>query len=225
VALSSTDFVQLPADSTGKKAGMKAATIGGATIYLPAAVIYDESGNAVGVANSALRVADVGTRVLLGAYRCGSSAFVAGLASAQNLLSIENPSASGVTVAIKRVEIQGVFASTTASATAFLYHVGRTTAIPSAGTALTAQKHQTTDAAPKAIVRTAPTATAATGDLWTTAPGTGSSNSPAMLPVPLFAESRESDDLLLAAGEALLVRADTNTTNWRHSVDVSWEEY
>lgn len=44
MALANTDYVQLPPDSTGKKSAFKAATIGGATIYVPASVLYDESG-------------------------------------------------------------------------------------------------------------------------------------------------------------------------------------
>lgn len=40
-----------------------------------------------------------------------------------------------------------------------------------------------------------------------------------------FGESRESDDIELAPGEGLLLRAETNNTGYFHSVDVSWEEY
>jgi hypothetical protein len=51
VALTNTDFVQLPVDSTGKKTAMKQQTIGGATIYIPASVVYSEDGaTAAGVA-------------------------------------------------------------------------------------------------------------------------------------------------------------------------------
>lgn len=226
-----TDFVQLPTDGGGKLTGFKKATVAGGSLYLPATVLSDENGNLLGAVLSlggkyALNVASVGTRNILGAYRAGHATQITGAAAAQNLLSIENPSASGVTVAVKRVEIQGQFGSTTASTTKFLYSVTRTTALPSAGTALTSQKHATADGTAKAIVRTAPTATAATGPLWSIGPGVGNANDPASgLQLPVFAEGKESDDLLLAPGEALLVAAAANTTAWAHSVDVSWEEY
>lgn len=164
----------------------------------------------------------------LGAYRAATPAAITGAASSQNLFTLHNPVGSGRTVRIKRLEIQGVFASTTASATAFLYHVGRTTGIPTGGAAITSQKHATADSAPVGVAlsgSSAITATAATGDLWTTSPGTGSANAPSVLPLPIFAEGRDDDDIILVAGEAILVRADTNTTSWKHSVDISWVEY
>lgn len=67
MALTNTDFVQLPIDSSGKKTGMKAATIGGATIYLPASVLYDEAGNAIDSAASRLAGTERGiaSRVIL----------------------------------------------------------------------------------------------------------------------------------------------------------------
>lgn len=163
-------------------------------------------------------------RAVLGAYRCGSGQ-IAGAASAQNLVSIENPTASGRTVYIKRIEIQGP--TVTVSLTLkFLYLVGRTTGVPSAGSTLTSQKHATSDSAAVAIVRSGPTATAASGNMWTTTgeqlfTAVGAGN--AFQNVG-FAEGRESDDIVLAAGEGLLIRAETNNTGYFHSVDISWEE-
>lgn len=229
---SATDFVELPPDAAGKKTAYHLATVGGGgQLYIAASVLVDQAGNIIDSAavtggKTALYVANIGDRNVLGAYRTGHTTQITGAASAQSLLSIENPTGSGRTVAVKRIEIQGQFASATASTTAFLYTVARTTAIPSAGTALVAQKHQTTDAAAAAIVRTGPTATAATGVLWSVGPGVANANDPASgLQMPVFAEARESDDLILAPGEAVLVAAAANTTSWRHSVDVSWEEF
>jgi hypothetical protein len=176
-------------------------------------------------ASGAMKVADIGSRNVLGAYRCGSGQ-IAGAASTQNLLSIENPTGSGKTVAVKRIEVQGP--TVTVSLTLkFLYLVGRTTGLPTVGTTLTAQKRATADATAVAVVRQGPTATAATGNMWSgtgeqlfTAVGSGNA-----FQNIAFGESRESDDVLLAPGEGLLVRAETNNTGYFHSVDVSWEEY
>lgn len=43
-----TDFVQLPVDATGKKAAARLVTLNGASIYLPASLVVDETGNTAG---------------------------------------------------------------------------------------------------------------------------------------------------------------------------------
>lgn len=54
-----TDQVQLPADSTGKRAGFVKTAIGGAgtEIYVPASVLTDDAGNTLDSANSTLAIA------------------------------------------------------------------------------------------------------------------------------------------------------------------------
>jgi hypothetical protein len=169
-----------------------------------------------------LRVSAVPTRLLNGAYSA-ATALIAGTAGVQNLASIENPVASGRTVFVTRVQLMGV-SNSTANAK-FLYRVGRSSGVPTGGSTLGIQEHRLAGDSPVAIARSGPTATAATGDMWVGTPGVFTTGTPAT-PVALdaFRGFRETDDITLAAGEGLLVRADGNDTDWSHSVVFSWQE-
>ena len=169
-----------------------------------------------------VKVVEVGSRVLVGSYGCGTGV-IAGTVAAQNLVSIENPVASGKTVYVKRFRITAV--GVAAAPTSYRYTLGRTTAVPTLGTVLTAQKRATADATPVAIVRSVPTATAATGSYWSGAGVLSSVN--ATMPLAAheaLAELRESDDIVLAAGEGLLLIAEANDTDLRHTIAICWEE-
>lgn len=179
--------------------------------------------NLLTTATGVLKTAPVGTRTLLGVYGAATLQ-IAGTVAAQNLLSIENPVASGKVVYVRRITISGM--ATASVAVNYQYLLGRTTAVPTGGTTLTAQKRQTADAAAAAIVRQAPTATAAAGSIWA---GSGFlSSASATIPAGQLSAwdsvGNENDDIVLAAGEGLLVSAGGNATNARHSIALVWEE-
>jgi hypothetical protein len=174
-------------------------------------------------ATSSLNVAVIGTRLLTGSYYCGTGR-IAGSAAAQNLASIENPAASGKTVYVKRSNVQGQVA--VVSIVLFDYLFGRTAALPTLGTVLTSQKQSSSAPAPVAIVRSAPTAAAAAGNLWSVTAGNNGAAPGPFAPQLLEAlsEKRETDDIVLAAGEALLMRAEANLATWSHQVNFAWDE-
>lgn len=165
-----------------------------------------------------------------GAVFFAATGLIAGAASIQNLLSIENPAPAGkqqgpLTVIIRQVSPRVV--ANAAAATPFLVHWGRTTGLPTVGTVLTAQKRLTSDAAPQAIVRQAPTATPAAGDMGVTIPGAFVTAAGWSAPgCDDFVPPYEPDTQLvvLAPGEGVVVWADANSTSWFHSVRVMWHE-
>jgi len=161
------------------------------------------------------------TRVTAGAY-AAATGIIIGTVGAQNLMSIENPAASGKNVFIKRIRVS-INAGNTARADA-LVHVGRTTAVPTGGTVLTAQKMATSFGAAVGIIRSIPTATAATGDIDTT-----------MIPItennttrPVFSWTwqpmYELEEITLAAGEGVLVRVDASDVDLNFNISVLWQE-
>lgn len=157
-----------------------------------------------------------------------------GNVAAQNLLSIENPAvASPPTsvparlVVVRFVAARGISAA--AAIVPFLYRLARTTApgFPSAGTPLTAQKRRSIDPAPVAIVRSGPTATGAAGCIASAQPGLVITAAGAAVPSETDLVKATQPDprcIILAPGEAVLVSADANTADWRHSVCVEWHE-
>lgn len=170
------------------------------------------------------------TKHLIGSY-CASTNLVTGSGSAQNIASIENPTASVKTVIIKRLTLGGVVNAV--SSTAFLYKVGRTTGVPSSGTTLTIQKRDSNDPTASAIVRSGPTATAAGGSIWVGSPGivlgTGILGNGAAIAGtnPYFTtldSTLEINDIILAPGEGLLFTADANSTSWVHFSTFWWQE-
>ncbi len=176
-----------------------------------------------GTVSGAIRVAEVGSRITLVSYRA-ATAIITGSASLQNLLTLENPSASNRNLYVKRIKIQGQCASS--STTHFSYRVSRTTALPSGGTTLTNVKMALGAPTGQGVARQAPTATAATGDLWAGMPGLVITAAGASNPVELVCldDENEVSDLMLSPGQAVLVRAEANTTNWRHTVSIHWTE-
>jgi len=218
----------------------------------PAVILYDASGNPLAVmdgdvlgasqpglmfagkdadgyvrffsitATGVLQTAIASSRNVVGDYYASSS-LIAGQATNQNLLSIENPISSGRTIYINRIEVNGVIDSR--FTTAFLYHVGRSVATPTGGTALTAQLRDTGDAAVTGIVRQEPTATAASGSIWVGSPGLltkdGQQNSGLFQAVAIFEERKE---IVLSEGEGILIWAEANDIAWDHWVIVHWNE-
>lgn len=194
--------------------------------YQPALLIGAEDGYSnfriLKIQNDALSVTTKPSRNVLGRY-FANSGIINGAAAAQNLLSIENPIGSNKSVFITRIDVNGMIAAN--FSTAFLYSVTRTTAIPSGGTVLTAQKRKTTDSANSAIVRQAPTATEATGSIWVGSPGltvAGYNSSPKY--ETSFTTENEDFEILLTPGEGLLVNAGVNAVGWRHYVNIRWSE-
>lgn len=174
----------------------------------------------------ALRVSQVGSRNVIGEYGV-ATALITGAASAQNLLSIENPVGSGVQVIVKKMTVGGVVNAV--ATTIFLYRMGRNNTFPTGGTTVTATKRETDDPSPVAIVRSAP-AGSITNTMWSAAPGvvlgTLAATAVSFVPNVLCAINSDSDtqDIVLQPGEALILLADTNTTGWRHYVTVGWQE-
>lgn len=150
-----------------------------------------------------------------------STTGVAGAISAQNLLTIENPSASTVSVVVTHVRIRSVL--TILSLTVFAHKIGRTTALPTGGTTQTAQKQISSDPTASAIIRTAsPTASFATGLIMAGPPGL--SITAAGTFIPTMTELTPDHPIMLAPGEALLIGTEANLTTWTHFISIAWTE-
>lgn len=165
------------------------------------------------------------TPQVMGRYGA-ATALITGAASTQNLWGIQNDStaAEGRLVIVRRIEVMG--ANSVASTAAFQYRLSKS-GTQSAGTTLTVVKMNPDDPTALATVRTSPTATASGGDMWVANPGLTITAAGATNPTQLSALGNAADgysQYVLLPGEALLMRADTNTTNWRHCVSVSWIE-
>lgn len=147
---------------------------------------------------------------------------VAGTTGAQNIVSIENPAASGRVLRIRCIDLTiTAVAATTAAPN---IKMGRTTAVPSAGTSQTIQEKNNSGAAAVGIVRSAPTATAASGDmLGAVMPfGTAAINSQAY---QVFQAEDPADEIVLAASEGFLVRTDgASDVDFRIGVTIHWLE-
>lgn len=161
-------------------------------------------------------------RIINGEFRVGVG-FVTGSASAQNLVSIENPTASPIKVYVKRMDVDGI--ASAASTVLYLYRVSRTTGLPS-GTPITVDRRASSEATAVAVVRSVPTATAASGDLHVTSPGTLLTIAGGFAPTtfPIFESSAEVNDEVLAPGEAVMVRCEANAVTWSHYVNIFWQE-
>jgi hypothetical protein len=160
----------------------------------------------------------------LGTYFASSGA-ITGSAGAQNLLSIENPSASGVILLINRASIQGIL--TALSGLVFTYSMSRTTAIPSGGTVITSVKRRALDATAQGIVRVGPTATAVAGVFASFTPGVvlGITLSGTSAPVPIeFNSGDDNSAIVLDEGEGIVIQAGANLVTWSHFVSIQWEE-
>lgn len=218
----------------------------------PAVILYDNDGNPVGVldgytlvtdqrglisagiddsnqirflslsAAGALKVTTTESRTIVGEYLQGTN-LILGTAAAQNLVSLENPNASGRTIYVNRMSINGVVDG--ASNIPFLYRLRRASALPTGGTTLTAQKRDSTDAAPVGIVRRVPTATAAGGLMWSTSPGVFTNRG---VSIPNMFETVVTElvqnEIVLAPGEAVLFTADANSNDWNHWINLVWTE-
>lgn len=162
---------------------------------------------------------------VVGRYAAGT-ALINGSASIQNLWGIQNDStaAEGRLVIVRRIETMG--GNAVASTAHFLYRLSKS-GTQSAGTTLTVVKLNPDDPTALATVRSGPTATASGGDSWVGNPGLTITAAGATNPTQLSALGGAVDNesqYVLLPGEALLMRADANTTNWRHSVMVNWIE-
>lgn len=161
-------------------------------------------------------------------------------ASPQNLLTIENPVGSGVTVNVRRMTLQ-MDATALSTAVSCSFKVFRTTAIPSGGTTLTVPEFVVANAAAAAVIRgatasdggaaTAITATAAGGALWHqiamrmhSLVGQVLAEDESLLPALI-----EDTPVQLAAGEALVAQVSNTTaannlaTN-HYVINCAWQE-
>jgi hypothetical protein len=161
------------------------------------------------------------TRTIAGEYLVISGA-IAGTVAAQNLISIENPAASTITLYIKRILISS--AATSAASVKFLYRIGRTTAIPTGGTVLTDQKKATSNPAAQGIARLVPTATAATGNMDAVFGPVLQNAASIGFTGYIFQSYSPADDIVLEPGEGLLVYADGNDVDLSHVVSITRQE-
>lgn len=146
---------------------------------------------------------------------------IGGAISAQNLLTLENPSGSTVNVLITSIRVHSVL--TILSTSVWAHKIGRTTAVPTGGTQQTAQKQTTSDGAPTAIIRTvSPTASFATGLIMSGSPGVAITA--AGIFIPRVTEITSEHPILLAPNEGLLIGAEANLITWTHYVAVAWTE-
>ncbi len=171
----------------------------------------------------------------------GSFRTVGNAASPQNLLTIENAAGSSVLVALRRITVQ-MDATAVLVAVSCQYKTARTTAVPSAGTALTKVSFDSAQSsASQVTVRgatasdggaaTAITATAGSTGWHQFAPrmhtlvGQVLMEDQSLLPT-LVAE----DPIILRAGEAIVVQvinatAANNASTNNYLVNVMWEEF
>lgn len=177
--------------------------------------------------SSSIRVSEIGTRQLAGSYRFGSSQ-MSGATGITSMFSIENPTGSGVNIYIKRMELQSVPLAVVSIP--MVLRIGRVMLMPISGPSTFYQKSNTSaSTGGRAIVRQYfPVASLATGAMWTGNFGMRMTDVGSWNPTPavVFSEPRESDDVVLAPNEALLVQQDANLggLQWRHSLDMSWDE-
>lgn len=172
--------------------------------------------------NGVVKTAVTGERTVLGEYYFGSS-LITGAASTQTLLTLENPSGSGNNIYLNKVIINGTVSST--FSTPFVYTLTRAAALPTGGTIQTAQLRSTTDASPVGVIRTLPSATAAVGSIWTGSPGV-ISNKGAFFQTLTEATAtfEERKEIVIAPGQAVVVTAGVNSTDWSHWVNLHWNE-
>jgi len=176
------------------------------------------------------------TRRTTGLYGASTFRTIGVAAGTQNIMTIENPAASLINIAIRQL---AVMSDSTVALTSVAQQIqlSRPTGLPTGGTALTAVKYQTSYASPTAIVRggtasdgggaTAITATAGatiwqqmidrphTSVGWMTHPNYN------LIP-DVGADLRQ---IILVPGEALLVQGVTSIPNTTHViVQVGWLE-
>lgn len=167
-------------------------------------------------------VTQTSPRPIYGEYSAGIT-LINGSASAQNLFSIENPTGSDKFVIVRKMGVGGTVAAVAAAL--FVYRMGRSNTFPSGGSIITATKKQTSSPNPVAIVRSAP-AGSVTNNMWVSSPGTlitAAGRGIAMTYMAIDAFDDEGD-VVLAPGEALIMIADNNDTDWRHYGFIRWQE-
>lgn len=146
---------------------------------------------------------------------------ITGAISAQNLLTIENPSGSTVNVLVTNIKIHS--ALSILSTSIFAHKVGRSTAVPTGGSTQTAQKQMSSDPTPTGIIRTSsPTATFTTGLIMSGTPGIALTA--AGIFIPRVTEINKDHPILLAPNEGLIIGVEANLITWTHFVSIAWAE-
>ena len=153
-----------------------------------------------------------------------STGIITGSLSAQNLLSLQNPSASGVRIGVKNIRIHGIV--TALSTGVFSYSFSRTSGAPSGGSTLSSVKKFTSSAAATGVARSSPTATATGGAVKTSLPGALLTAVGVFTPVVhmLYESDSDENDIVLDENESLVVQAGANLLTWSHVVDIEWRE-
>ena len=149
---------------------------------------------------------------------------ISGTSGGQTIATIHNPSASTTVLRVFRAAVRGT-PSALASVGPFLYHIVRTTGVPTGGSSVTAGQQISSASAPQGVVLTSSTATASGGDFWVGTPGSALSLVGVAPGGPVEDPLKDPIiDIALLAGEALMVRTDAASVNWTHWVYFVWSE-
>jgi hypothetical protein len=178
-----------------------------------------------------VRTAEQGNRNINGSYRHSVSPLTGSTNSPQLLMTLTNPTGSTVNVYLKHVTISpsvNAVISVPASGNWF-YHIGRANAPPpGTGTTQAYQKMRTSNPAGQALIHTGiSSVTASAGNLWTGGGPTwlsGTTSFSGFNQLEAFTENRDTDDVILAAGEAVVIWAGPNNVSTFHGITISWDE-
>ena len=171
--------------------------------------------------NGALNVISATSgRNIVGEYLIGTN-LLDGYTSAQNLLSLENPVGSNRIIYLSKALITGTVISP--SSIIFSYTLSRTIGLPSLGSVIISQKRASTDLAAVGIVRLSPDAVVDSGIMWATTVGVGNVDSFSNMFSAVNTEL-ERHEIVLNAGEGILISCGANSPDWFHWINLVWCE-
>jgi len=186
--------------------------------------------------NGVLYVADVGSRIVKGTYKVATS-YIPGAAATQVLLGIVVTTSIGSASTAKSAAIKDIKIdtdSTAANLNFFMYEItrGTTSVLPANGQTLVPQRMDTVTTSSITILKVLSSVLSSTlitsGALWTAfAPRQNTMVGISDVPPLIFGrENRESDDIILRAGETLFVCTTVaNLAAYRHAITVTWDEF
>lgn len=154
-----------------------------------------------------------------------ASGFVAGALGAQIIGTIENPVSNPNPITLIEPTINGIPGAVNVSA--FLYQLARTSgSLPSGGTTLAIEKQNTSEVTASAIIRTSPTATLGSANLWTNCPGVVLSSLGTFVPnpVPDIIVEPENYAVVINPGEAIAISTSGGSIGWNHWYSFLWTE-
>jgi hypothetical protein len=175
-----------------------------ALVAAPVGAAGTDAWNSLGISDRSVTT----VRSVRGAYFASTNA--TGGAGALNILTIGNAGTTG-NVYVKRILINN--SAAVASCNLF---ISRTSALPSAGSTVTAVQHRSSVPAPNAVIRGSnPTATA-TNNAWQSSCGA--------VQLDALRSAADAETIVLAPNEGLVVRSDVALGTSVVSVAIAWEE-